>query len=58
MSIVYILAPLSLALGGFFVFVFFKAVDSGQFQDLETPAHRAINDSFQIGKKGETNDST
>lgn len=45
MSIIFILAPLSLLLAGVFVFLFFRAVESGQFQDLETPAHRMLIDS-------------
>jgi cbb3-type cytochrome oxidase maturation protein len=45
MNIVLILAPLSLLLAGFFVFVFFRAADGGQFLDLETPAHRMLTDS-------------
>lgn len=45
MTIVYVLAPLSLALAGLFVFAFFRAVDGDQFQDLDTPAHRALYDS-------------
>jgi cbb3-type cytochrome oxidase maturation protein len=42
MNIVMILAPLSLALAAFFVFVFFRSVGSGQFDDLDTPAHRML----------------
>ena len=52
MSIVFILAPLSLLLALFFVFLFFKSVSSGQFQDLETPAHRILVDSEEL--KGKT----
>jgi cbb3-type cytochrome oxidase maturation protein len=42
MSIVLVLAPLSLALATVFVVLFFRSVESGQFQDLETPAHRML----------------
>ena len=42
MNIVFLLAPLSLMLALFFVWLFFKSVRSGQFQDLETPAHRIL----------------
>jgi len=42
MSIVYLLIPLSLLLAIFFVFLFFKSVNDGQFQDLETPSRRII----------------
>ena len=57
MNIVYLLAPLSLALAAVFVFAFFRAVNSGQFQDLDTPAHRAVYDStsedFEKGNQNE-----
>lgn len=42
MNIIFILAPLSLALASLFVVLFFRSVNSGQFQDLETPAHRML----------------
>jgi cbb3-type cytochrome oxidase maturation protein len=44
MSIVYILIPLSLILASFFVWLFFKSVNDGQFQDLETPGRRIVFD--------------
>ena len=44
MSILYLLIPLSLILLGFAVWAFFWAVKSGQFDDLEGPAHRIIFD--------------
>lgn len=57
MNIIYILAPLSLALAAVFVFVFFRAVDGGQFEDLDTPAHRALYDSPSPDfEKGNQND--
>ncbi len=42
MSIVYLLIPLSLGLAGFFVWLFIRSVNEGQFQDLETPGRRII----------------
>lgn len=48
MSIIFILAPLSLALASLFVVLFFRSVSSGQFQDLETPAHRMLIESSPI----------
>ncbi len=54
MTIVFVLAPLSLMLAGFFVYLFFRAVDDGQFQDLETPAHRMVAEPDGIKTKGET----
>ncbi len=51
MNIVFILAPLSLLLASFFVYLFFKSVSSGQFQDLDTPAHRMLLDSERKDKE-------
>ncbi|MBS1962055.1 MAG: cbb3-type cytochrome oxidase assembly protein CcoS [Bdellovibrionales bacterium] len=64
MTIVYLLAPLSLLLAGGFVLAFFRAVDDGQFQDLDTPALRALLDaepeidhrSESISEKGKNDD--
>ncbi|MCP4187462.1 MAG: cbb3-type cytochrome oxidase assembly protein CcoS [Gammaproteobacteria bacterium] len=44
MEILYLLIPLSIVLLGFIVWVFMWAVDSGQFDDLEGPAHRILMD--------------
>ncbi|MBZ9567329.1 cbb3-type cytochrome oxidase assembly protein CcoS [Modicisalibacter tunisiensis] len=44
MSILYLLIPLSLLLLGLAVWAFFWAVRSGQFDDLEGPAHRILFD--------------
>lgn len=54
MTIVYLLAPLSLTLAGLFVFAFFRAVDGGQFQDLDTPAHRVLYDSPPVDSEKES----
>lgn len=48
MSIVFLLAPLSLMLSGLFVYLFFRSVEDGQFQDLETPAIRILLDSDNL----------
>lgn len=42
MNIIVILVPLSFLLGLFFVFIFFRAVRSNQYEDLDTPAHRML----------------
>ncbi|GAB2791635.1 hypothetical protein GCM10027040_17170 [Halomonas shantousis] len=42
MNILYLLIPLSLVLLGLAVWTFFWAVKSGQFDDLEGPAHRIL----------------
>ncbi len=44
MSIIYLLIPLGLMLLAFAVAVFFWAVRSGQFDDLETPAMSVVMD--------------
>ena len=61
MEIIYLLIPLSLVLIGGMIWLFFWAVRSGQFDDLEGPAHRILmdDDSVQTGsaekdKKEET----
>jgi len=42
MNIIYLLAPLALLLGTFFVWMFVTAARRGQFDDLETPALRIL----------------
>ena len=44
MEILYLLIPLSVALVAVMVVAFFWAVRSGQFDDLEGPAHRILLD--------------
>jgi cbb3-type cytochrome oxidase maturation protein len=44
MEILYLLIPLSVLLIGVIVWAFFWAVRSGQFDDLEGPAHRILMD--------------
>ncbi len=44
MNILYMLIPLSLVLVAAAVWAFFWAVRSGQFDDLEGPAHRILMD--------------
>ena len=42
MSILYLLAPLALLLGFFFLGAFLWGASGGQNDDLETPAHRML----------------
>ncbi|MGK5082490.1 cbb3-type cytochrome oxidase assembly protein CcoS [Bdellovibrionota bacterium FG-1] len=42
MNVVHILLPIALLLGGSFVAGFIWMASSGQFEDLETPAHRVL----------------
>jgi cbb3-type cytochrome oxidase maturation protein len=55
MEIIYLLVPLSLVLIGVIVWAFFWAVRSGQFDDLEGPAHRILmdDDSVEAGRRTE-----
>lgn len=45
MNILYALIPLSLVLLVVAVWAFFWAANNGQFDDMETPAHRILDDS-------------
>ena len=53
MDIIYALVPLSLILIGIAVLVFFWAVRSGQFEDLESPAHRILFDDDDLPEAGD-----
>ena len=44
MTILYLLIPLSLVLLGFAIWAFIWAIRSGQFDDMEGPAHRILMD--------------
>ncbi len=44
MSVIYILLPLALLVAGGFVLAFIWAARRGQFDDLETPAMRILDD--------------
>ena len=54
MEIIYLLVPLSLVLIGVIIWAFFWAVRSGQFDDLEGPAHRILMDDDSIDADKET----
>ena len=47
MNILLVLVPISLLLIGLAVWAFFWAVDSGQFDDLDTPGFRALDEDAQ-----------
>jgi cbb3-type cytochrome oxidase maturation protein len=51
MEIVYLLIPLSVLLLGVIVWVLLWAVRSGQFDDLEGPAHRILMDDDRPSTK-------
>ncbi|MGE8498495.1 MAG: cbb3-type cytochrome oxidase assembly protein CcoS [Pseudomonas sp.] len=44
MSALYILIPVALGLVAFAIWLFFWAVDSGQYDDLDGPAHSILLD--------------
>jgi cbb3-type cytochrome oxidase maturation protein len=44
MEIIYLLIPLSVVLVGLIIWIFLWAIRSGQFDDLEGPAHSIIMD--------------
>ncbi len=52
MEIAYYLLPLALSLGVLFLIIFLLAAKTGQFDDLDTPAHRVLIEE----EKGETED--
>lgn len=54
MNIVYLTLPMSLLLGGGFVYAFIKVAMSGQYDDLETPAHRMLLDDEAPKNKTES----
>lgn len=48
MDILYLLIPLSLVLVGLIVWAFLWAIRSGQFDDMEGPAHQILMDDDSI----------
>ncbi len=48
MEVLYILIPISLLLLGGIVWILLWAVKSGQFEDLEGPAHRILLDEERV----------
>jgi cbb3-type cytochrome oxidase maturation protein len=54
MEIIYLLIPVSLVLVGVIVWVFLWAVRSGQFDDMEGPAHQILmDDDGPVSRHGE-----
>lgn len=44
MIVLFIILPLALVMAGLALFAFLQAVAHGQYDDLDTPAHRATFD--------------
>ena len=59
MEVLYLLIPLSLLLVALIVWIFLWAIRSGQFDDLEGPAHRILMDDDDTpGETDETKEET
>ncbi|MFN7825063.1 MAG: cbb3-type cytochrome oxidase assembly protein CcoS [Pseudobdellovibrionaceae bacterium] len=52
MSVLFLMIPMALILSGGFLFAFLWATSSDQFEDTETPAHRMLNDEFEVTESG------
>ncbi len=48
MDIIYLLIPIALVLAGLMVWALMWAIKSGQFDDLEGPAHRILMDDDEV----------
>jgi cbb3-type cytochrome oxidase maturation protein len=53
MEILYLLIPLSVVLVFLVGVVFWWSLRSGQFDDLEGPAHRVLHDDDELGERRE-----
>lgn len=59
MNIIYFLLPMALLMGGGFVVWFIVSVYTGQYDDLETPAHRMLlDDETSSVEKSSLSDQT
>ena len=47
MIVLYFLLPLALILGAVFLYFFILAVNGNQYEDLETPAYKALIDETE-----------
>ena len=54
MEIIYLLIPLSIILVGLIIAGFLWAVNSGQFDDLEGPAYRILQDKDELDQQRES----
>ncbi len=57
MEILYLLVPLAVILAGVIVWAFLWSIRSGQFDDLEGPAHRILMDEDKPAHAPEPDDS-
>ena len=54
MEIIYLLIPISIILVGLIIAGLFWAVNSGQFDDLEGPAYRILQDQDELDQRRES----
>lgn len=52
MSVIYLLIPISLLMGGLAVWACLRAIKQGQYEDLESPKWRILFDEETIKTKG------
>ncbi|WP_353573352.1 cbb3-type cytochrome oxidase assembly protein CcoS, partial [Candidatus Albibeggiatoa sp. nov. BB20] len=57
MEILFLLIPISLLIIGIIVWMFLWAIRSGQFDDLEGPAHQILMDDDDADVKPEKTDA-
>ena len=57
MEVLYLLVPLSIVLAGVIALVFVLAIRSGQFEDLEGPAFRVLDDDDRVASPRTEDDS-
>lgn len=53
MNILYLAIPIAMGLGLFFLYGFFWAVKTDQFEDLQMPAYRILNDEKKNEPQGD-----
>ncbi|MGD9000736.1 MAG: cbb3-type cytochrome oxidase assembly protein CcoS [Granulosicoccaceae bacterium] len=56
MEVIYLLIPIALLLVAVIVAVFFWAIRSGQFDDMEGPAHRILMDDDKAHPESDKKD--
>lgn len=54
MNIIFVLLPLSLLLGMFFLAAYMWSIRSGQYEDLKTPSVRILNDEDFVKKENKS----
>jgi cbb3-type cytochrome oxidase maturation protein len=53
MEVIFIILPLALLMAGGFLLAFFWSVHRGQYDDLDTPSHRAVFDDDATARPGQ-----